>query len=123
MKIRDPFTWRAWQDSNRDPDREYGRATLAFAERWADAMEAKIAEKKMIEAVANQCALDVAEDGMLGHQLGTAACVLAQVWEHGERLRKWFNREYGGGLGEEANKSGGIINPALIAGDGEKVDL
>ena len=47
---------------------------------------------------------------------GAAVFVLATCWEHGEELRRWHNVVTQIGTeGEEANKNGGVLNPALLS--------
>jgi hypothetical protein len=46
---------------------------------------------------------------------GAGVSMLSQVWEHGEQLRTWHNlKTQLRDEGERANKSGGVLNPALL---------
>jgi hypothetical protein len=46
---------------------------------------------------------------------GCAVQGLAYFWEHGEELRQWHNLDTQiKDEGEQANKSGGVLNPAIL---------
>ncbi len=49
MKLANEAGWQAAREANTDP---YGKAVLDFAERWADAMEARMTAGETLEAVA-----------------------------------------------------------------------
>ena len=49
--------------------------------------------------------IDIA--GITGFMYGCAVNALSQLWEYGEELRKWHNKEY--------NYNGdGVVNPAIL---------
>ncbi len=103
--------WDKFVRINTDP---YGGAVVDYAKRWVDAMEAKILAGEKLEDIAKQTSFDCA-DGISGFQFGCAVSTLALCWEHGEALRRWHNLDSQiGSEGEKANKSGGVLNPALL---------
>lgn len=122
MKLANPDRWAVLLAANTDP---YGAATLAYAEGWADLMEQRMAGGPdggaamdggaPLEDVAKQASYDANTDGITGAMYGMAASILAECWEHGERLRKWHNLDVQIGTeGERANADGGTLNPAFI---------
>lgn len=46
MKIANQEVWQSWVKANTDP---YGRGILSYAERWADLMEAHLANGEKFE--------------------------------------------------------------------------
>ena len=105
--------WKAKND-----DDGYGKACFDFAEQWATLMEEKLAAGATIAEVAEACMAEVNNRpgfGITGYMYGMAVSILAKAWVHGEELRRWHNRDVGGEeAGEKANKSGGVINPAIL---------
>ena len=46
---------------------------------------------------------------------GCAVSILFQVWEYGDELRRWHNLDIQiGDEGDKANKTGKVLNPALL---------
>ena len=89
----------------------YGSAVYQFAERWANEMERiinlGINPENAIIVNAKDCATKADTEGITGFMYGCAVNILAHVWEYGEILRKWHNKEY--------NYNGdGVVNPAII---------
>ena len=118
----DPEQWPAEIDyTGNDFGRAYGFSVLLFAERWADEMERRLAERpelsvadvaEVAEHTANQ---SLGRFGMTGFQYGCAVSLLSQCWVHGDELRRWHNlRTQIRDEGERANAEGGILNPALL---------
>jgi hypothetical protein len=88
---------------------------ITYAEQWADLMERDMAAGKKLEDVAEATSHEADTDGVTGFMYGAAVSVLAQVWEHGEALRRWHNlKTQIGHEGERANETGGTLNPALL---------
>jgi hypothetical protein len=105
--------WLKHVEANKD---SYGAATICYAERWADLVEASLAEGAELEDVAEKTGREADTEGITGFMYGCAVNVLSQVWEHGDRLRRWHNLETQiGDEGERANESGGTLNPALLS--------
>ena len=93
----------------------YGGRVISYSEDWADLMEAKIADDEKIIDIAKSTSHEADTDGITGFMYGCAVQGLAHFWEHGEELRRWHNLDTQlGNEGEEANKSGGVLNPALL---------
>ncbi|MFA6270740.1 MAG: hypothetical protein WC657_06070 [Candidatus Paceibacterota bacterium] len=111
FSISDPAKWQEFitsQDS-------YRRACCAYAARWANLMEQRMADGAALEDVADKASNDADTDGMTGFGYGVTVAILASVWEHGEALRRWHNHNVQlGDEGDRANESGGVINPALL---------
>lgn len=103
----------AYKDKNtQDP---YSAGVVTYAERWANLMEKAMDSGQQLEAVAKQTSHDADTDGITGFMYGCAVQSLAEFWIHGEALRRWHNKDTQIGTeGDEANESGGVLNPALI---------
>lgn len=112
MKLKDAELWNKSLANNQDP---YGAAGHRFAETWANLMEQKMAQGKPLHEVARDCSHEADVEGITGFMYGCAVQILAAVWEHGEELRRWHNRDAQiGDEGERANESGGVLNPAIL---------
>ena len=113
MKTNDTDNWQKWVDGNTDP---YGRGIITFAERWADSMEAAMAQGEPIAACVSRCCSEADTEGITGFMYGAAVSVLSSSWAHGEDLRRWHNLDTQiSSEGERANESGGVLNPALLS--------
>jgi len=101
-----------YKAKNNDP---YGGAVVVYSEKWADLMEARMANGEKIKDFANETSREADTDGITGFMYGCAVQGLAHYWEHGEALRLWHNLDTQiGNEGEKANESGGVLNPALL---------
>lgn len=113
MKLKDEAGWQKAVEANSDGF--YGEAVIKYAERWADMMEERMGEGDRLEDIAESTSDKADTEGITGFQYGCAVGILAQVWEHGESLRRWHNLDTQiGNEGERANESGGVLNPALL---------
>lgn len=118
MKFRDEKAWTHGLSVNAEG---YGRAIYDYAQAWAELMERRMDEGATLEAIAKKTSHEADTDGITGFMYGAAVSVLSQTWEHGEALRRWHNlatklRHEG----EEANRRGSTLNPALLCvTDGE----
>ena len=95
----------------------YGNGILRFASEWATRMEAALAADpaKKVEDVAEQCSREADNEGITGFMYGAAVQVLSWCWVHGEKLRRWHNKDIQiGDEGDKANESGGVLNPAIL---------
>lgn len=94
----------------------YAAEVVRFGEMWADLMEKEIERGNTIANVAEPtCRTADNNGGITGYMYGCAVAALGKFWAHGEELRTWHNIKVQIGTeGEEANKSGGTLNPALI---------
>lgn len=112
MEIRNAKEWQKWKDENTDP---YGGECVRYAEAWADLMESRMIDGASVADVAKKASHDADTNGITGYMYGAAVAMLADVWKHGEELRKWHNIDTQIGTeGEKANKSGAVLNPALL---------
>lgn len=113
MQLRDKAGWDQAVAINDDP---YGSGVVRYAERWADAMEGELTKGAALADVAESTSRSADTEGITGYMYGCAVGILAQVWEHGEALRRWHNvATQIGDEGERANASGGVLNPALLS--------
>lgn len=111
MKIKNVKVWDSWVENNTDP---YGKGVIDFCIRWANAMEKEISNGAALVDIAKRTSFEQAQ-GVTGFMYGVAVGVLSEVWEHGEDLRIWHNLDTQiMNEGEEANKSGGVLNPAML---------
>ena len=93
----------------------YGQAGYRFAQRWADAMELAMAHGDTVAACYEDAGHEADTEGITGFMYGCAVSVLANVWKHGENLRQRHNLDTQiGREGEKANKTGAVLNPALL---------
>ncbi len=111
MSLRDPD---GWAEAVRVNDDSYGGGVIKYAERWARLMEAAMTAGAAIDCAKRTSHL-ADNEGITDFMYGAAVSTLAQVWEHGEALRRWHNLDSQiGDEGERANESGGTLNPALL---------
>lgn len=113
MRLKDEKGWQKSLDANQDP---YGACGLRYTERWADLMEARMAEGAKLEDIAKETSHEADTEGIIGFMYGCAVSLLGHVWEHGDKLRRWHNLETQiGDEGERANEEGTTLNPALLS--------
>lgn len=95
---------------------DYGARIVSYSEHWAYLMEAAISQGRRLEDIALETSREADSDGITGYMYGAAVGALARFWEHGEALRHWSNlRVQIGNEGELANRTGGVLNPALVS--------
>lgn len=112
MQIANQENWNLYKTNNAEG---YGKAILDYAERWADLIEAKIAEGAKLEDVAEETSREADTEGITGFMYGAAVKTLFDVWAHGDRLRRWHNLDCQlQNEGERANEQGTVLNPALF---------
>lgn len=112
MKLTNKEGWGKAVAANTDP---YGAAIMRYAERWADLMEKEMAQGKKLVDIAKSTSHAADAEGITGFMYGAAVSTLSQVWEHGDELRRWHNLDIQlGHEGEEANRKGTTLNPALL---------
>ena len=93
--------------NSKDP---YSNAVVQYAERWANLMESKIVSGDKIADIADSTSHEADTEGITGFMYGCAVNALSHLWEYGEELRKWHNKEY--------NYEGdGVVNPAILTID------
>jgi len=106
----DPEGWRKTVENNTDP---YGAATVSYANMWAQMMEGLINQGSALKDIAEECSQLADTEGITGFMYGCAVSILSRCWKYGSDLNAWHNGKYGD-QGEEATKSGGTINPAVL---------
>lgn len=118
----EPEEWPSYEEMTESERGDaYGAVVIVAAGRWMEAMEDEMGDTgESVADVADRCFRQVDADlgsrGLTGFQYGAAVSVLAQVWEHGEDLRRWHNLAIQiHDEGERANETGGVLNPALIS--------
>ena len=113
MKIKDQKVWDDWVI--RQHGFAYGLRCFSYAEDWADLMEDAMSQGRLLEDVAEELSHEADTDGITGFMYGASVSILSFCWEHGEQLRRWHNLDTQiGNEGEDANDSGGVLNPALL---------
>jgi hypothetical protein len=106
--------WEEGLEKNKDP---YGRACYRYASEWATRMEARMAAKpdEPFGDMAKETSHEADTEGITGFMYGCAVTILAGCWVHGEKLRRWHNKDTQIGTeGDRANEEGGVLNPALL---------
>jgi hypothetical protein len=112
MRLKDEAEWKKWVEANTD---SYGRACVEYAERWANLMEAAMPEGTFDGEVARRTSHEANTERITGFMFGAAVTMLAGCWERGEELRRWHNLDRQIGTeGEQANESGGVLNPSVL---------
>ena len=106
--------WKMGLTKNQDP---YGNAVYRFASEWATRMEQRLTDSPdaKISEIADECSREADTEGITGFMYGCAVSMLADIWVHGEELRRWHNLDVQIGTeGEQANEKGATLNPAII---------
>jgi hypothetical protein len=112
IELSDAEGWQKCVDANKDG---YGSYCVRYAEKWARLMQVRIASGETIAECAEELSRLADDEGITGFMYGAAVSMLSQCWKHGEGLRRWHNKETQIGTeGDEANESGGVLNPALL---------
>ena len=113
MEIKHKHKWEEGKEEN-NKDR-YGSEIYRFAASWADLMEREMDNGKSIEDIAKSTSHEADTSGITGFMYGAAVLILSECWEHGEELRQWHNLDSQiKDEGERANKSGAVLNPAIL---------
>ena len=106
-----------WAEQVRVNDDPYGGGILRYASEWATRMEARLAARpdEPFGDMAKETSHEADDEGITGFMYGAAVAVLSKVWVHGEKLRRWHNKDTQiGNEGDKANETGGVLNPALL---------
>ncbi len=112
MQFKNEAAWKEGFEKNTD---SYGRGVYTYAKLWANMMEKAMEDGDKLEDVAHDLSNEADIEGITGFMYGCAVSILSDVWKYGEQLRIWhnlktqFHKE-----GEEANKKGSVLNPALL---------
>lgn len=96
-------------------DDPYSAEVVKYGERWAGMMEKRIEAGEKVELIAKETSHQADTSGITGFMYGAAVSALAHFWIHGETLRQWHNHDVQiADEGDEANESGGVLNPAIL---------
>ena len=112
MQYSNADLWHTYVAKNTDG---YGAGIIAYAQRWAELMETRIAAGEDLMQCAEPTSHEADTNGITGFMYGAAVATLAGCWVYGEQLRRWHNLETQIGTeGEQANQHGGVLNPAVL---------
>ena len=112
MEVKDRDEYEKYVNINSGDG--YSKGVVDYEKRWCDLMEKKMADGAELKDIWKDCSFEVAE-GITGFMYGCAVASLSRHWVHGEELRKLHNLDTQiGSEGEDANQSGGVLNPALL---------
>lgn len=112
IELKDPEGWATFSNANQDG---YGSGVVRFAERWARLMQQRMSNGETIQDCAEDMSRLADSEGITGFMYGCAVHALANLWIHGEELRRWHNLDTQIGTeGETANENGGVLNPAIL---------
>lgn len=110
MPIIDNEKWESWVKNNND---SYGKCCVDVSRevmRILDNGKDFDTHKIICEADAN-----IKAGGITGFMAGCVAQMVSKCHNRGEEFRIKWNKDNGiSDEGEKANKSGGVINPALL---------
>lgn len=104
MEFKSKADWELGLSKNKDA---YGGCVYEYAEGWAKLMQVEMVEGKKLEDVAEKTSHEMGFLGITGFMYGAAVSVLSHCWLHGEKLRKWHNKEY-------KHEGDGVVNPAVL---------
>ena len=85
----------------------YSKFVIDYMIRWANMMEEHISNGENINNIAKKTSHEANTDGITGFMYGCAVDLLSILWEYGEDLRKWHNKQYEYD-GDE------VVNPAVF---------
>jgi len=112
MTLLDADGWEKAVAANTD---DYGSGVIRYAERWARLMEGRMIRGDTLEACAEEASHLADDEGITGFMYGCAVNILSKTWIHGDQLRRWHNLKVQiRDEGEKANRSGAVLNPAII---------
>lgn len=108
--LKDPDGWQECQDNNTDP---YGNACIMVARRVMEILDN--GEPFDCDAIISQADKESGAGGITGFMAGAVASIVSNVHVRGDDFRRQWNLAIQiNDEGEKANKSGGILNPALL---------
>jgi len=104
MEFKSKSDWELGLSKNKDA---YGGCVYEYAEWWAKLMQSEMLEGKKLEDIAEKTSHEMGFLGITGFMYGAAVSILSHCWLHGEKLRKWHNKEYN-------HEGDGVVNPAVL---------
>ena len=120
MPITNNELWNSYKQKNTDP---YGGACIKVANevmKLLDADNTPLHEGYHPDPHTPHGLICLADEntkagGITGFMAGAVASMVSQCHSRGEEFRRIWNRERQiGNEGDEANESGGVLNPALL---------
>ena len=115
MKIKPELEKEYSEYVTRNANDPYVKEIIQYSERWAELMEANLESGQAIPDMAEKSSATADTSEITGFMYDCAVSDLYRFWIHGEELRQWHNiKTQIGNEGEKANKSGGVLNPALL---------
>jgi len=107
MQLTDEDGWNNTVKLNTINDEDpYGKAILDYAERWANMFEQAataraggrswedISFDEELSPIFEATSRAADTEGITGAMYASAVSILSQVWEHGDVLVKWHNRQW-----------------------------
>ena len=112
MKIKEGMQEAYEEHVKVNSEDPYSSCVVKYEKRWAELLEQKMEETgkpmpEVIDEYADQLSHDADTEGITGFMYGCAVSVLSKVWEYGEYLREWHNKQYG-------YSGDGCVNPAIL---------
>ncbi len=107
MKIKKGLKkeWKEAKARNSDP---YGNAVVEVTERVGNFLDKGLSPEESMDKGTD-------DTGITGYQAGAVAQWISHFHPRGEEFRKWWNLDTQiQDEGEEANKKGGVLNPAIL---------
>lgn len=110
MKLKDEKKWNNWVEKNTD---DYGKACVDVARKVMEILDK--GEDYDCHDIICKADKDSNSGGITGFMAGCIAEMVSVCHIRGEDFRqKWNIVNQIGDEGKKANKSGGVINPALL---------
>lgn len=111
MPITNEKAWDNWVKSNTDP---YGKTCVDVARQVMVILDAEPGDFDAYTLV-TRADNEIKAGGITGFMAGAVATMVSSCHSRGEEFRrKWNVANQIQDEGEKANKSGGVLNPALI---------
>ena len=85
----------------------YSKGVIDYMIRWANMMEEHISNGENINNIVEKISHEADTDGITGFMYGCAVHLLSELWEYGEDLRKWHNKQH-------EYEGDGVVNPAVF---------
>jgi hypothetical protein len=110
MPISNQEAWSTWVESNKD---SYGEACVNVARRVMELLDKE--DKFDTHEIICRADKETKMGGITGFMAGAVAQMVSECHSRGEEFRRMWNCEVQIGTeGDKANKTGGVLNPALL---------
>jgi hypothetical protein len=111
MPITDEKLWNSWVKANKDP---YGKCCVDVARHVMEILDKEPGDFDCDKLI-DRADREIKAGGITGFMAGCVASMVSKSHSRGEEFRKkWNIANQVGTEGEKANKSGGVLNPALL---------